>query len=147
MVRATYYHWVSFRYTWLMFLCWSCDLLRQVVRNATQAPLVRSVSKFGLAVHITSQAVRTASSMLLCCIYCGYLYHSCAIMFRISLQQHFATTIIFTVSVYHAAIHSPQYEMYKYIPNTPAGMRMPIHKKGEVSARSLKCLHRLRCWG
>ena len=40
---------------------------------------------------------------------------------------------MFTSSVQHAASNFGQFEIYKFTPNAPAGMRLPPHKKGEVN--------------
>ena len=51
---------------------------------------------------------------------------------KFAFQEQYITMIIFTSSVQHAASNFGQFEMYKFIPNAPVGMRLPPHKKGEV---------------
>ncbi|XP_039260175.2 allene oxide synthase-lipoxygenase protein-like [Styela clava] len=47
--------------------------------------------------------------------------------------KSFATAIIYTTSVHHAALHYPAYDYFKFIPNCPSAMRLPVHKTGEAS--------------
>jgi len=58
----------------------------------------------------------------------------------ITFQVHFCTICLYTSSVQHAASNFGQFEMYKFAPNAPAGMRLPPHKKGEVKMNSFLCV-------
>ena len=40
--------------------------------------------------------------------------------------------IVFNSTAQHAAVNFGQFETYQFIPNNPASMRLPVHKKGEV---------------
>ncbi|CAK8695673.1 unnamed protein product [Clavelina lepadiformis] len=45
--------------------------------------------------------------------------------------------LIFTCSVQHAAVNFGQYETYRFVPNCPASMRLPPHKKGEATMQRI----------
>nr|XP_039266986.1 allene oxide synthase-lipoxygenase protein-like [Styela clava] len=56
-----------------------------------------------------------------------------------SIQEliRICTCVIYTSSVQHAAINFPQYETYKYVPNSPFAMRLPPHKQGEATMQRI----------
>lgn len=45
----------------------------------------------------------------------------------------FITTCVYAGSVHHSASHNPSIDIYKFAPNAPGGLRMPVHKRGEGS--------------
>jgi len=53
----------------------------------------------------------------------------------------FSTTVMFTCSVQHTAVNFGQFENYHFVPNSPALMNLPSHKKGEGSMERI--LHSL----
>lgn len=48
------------------------------------------------------------------------------------LQIRFCTTVIATSSAQHSAVSLGQWDYYRFIPNSPPSMVLPIHKRGEV---------------
>nr|XP_039250397.1 allene oxide synthase-lipoxygenase protein-like [Styela clava] len=45
----------------------------------------------------------------------------------------FCTIVVFNSAVQHSATHNAMFDLYKFIPNAPGGMRLPIHKRGEAT--------------
>ena len=49
------------------------------------------------------------------------------------LQHRICTMIIFNATAQHAVSNFGQYDIEQFVPNNPFSMRLPVHKKGEVS--------------
>ncbi|XP_002119368.4 polyunsaturated fatty acid 5-lipoxygenase [Ciona intestinalis] len=72
----------------------------------------------------------------------GFGYDGCDRGFPLKLESidklvDYMTLIVFNCSVQHAASNFGQFEIYKFIPNAPGGMRLPPHKKGEGSMQRI----------
>ncbi|NBD14082.1 lipoxygenase family protein [Corallococcus silvisoli] len=65
----------------------------------------------------------------------------CSELTRVSDLTDILTTVLFTVSVQHAAVNYLQYEHYAFVPNAPLCMRQaPPRKKGVLGANDIEAM-------